>query len=253
MLYRCIAGWMMAEYLLELTHDLPLNTVSKRHPSALIDRWCNGRVDYVEVTCASEEECRQVSEEISSSMSRRNPDLLQVNIKGRRLSSTIRCSCTPMVSSFTLAETHNCLWRSPIKYRDGRELLSLISFNEEDFQRLFTEYEKLGGATILRKALLTRESISDTLTVSVEGLVSTLTQRQIEVMVAALNHGYYDIPRSSSVSEIAAHLGLSASTVQEHLSKAEMKLAKALEPYLKMYRSSKPSFTLSQLGGEDSR
>ncbi|MEM3670594.1 MAG: helix-turn-helix domain-containing protein [Thermoprotei archaeon] len=243
---------MMFEYLLELDHSLPLNNVSKKFPEAQIDRWCNGRVDYVEVVCPSEEMCKLVSSEIGSTMSKRNPDLLQVHIEGKKLNSTVRCVCAPSVSSFAMAEKHNCLWKSPIKYRSGKEYLSIISFSDVEFQSLFSEYEALGEARILRKAPISKESITNSLIVAVDGLLSDLTPRQLESMVAALNYGYYDIPKAASVSEIARHLGLSPSTVEEHLSKAEMKLAKALEPYLKMYRASKPEFTLKTSLSEDS-
>lgn len=58
--------------------------------------------------------------------------------------------------------------------------------------------------------------------------LDTLTDRQRDVLEVAFNHGYYDVPRSASVQEIAAELDLDDSTVAEHLQRAERNLLKHL-------------------------
>lgn len=54
--------------------------------------------------------------------------------------------------------------------------------------------------------------------------LDALTARQYEVLELAYELGYYDIPRGSSTSEIAAELGVDDSTVAEHLQRAEHNL-----------------------------
>lgn len=54
--------------------------------------------------------------------------------------------------------------------------------------------------------------------------LDALTDRQHEVLEVAYELGYYDIPRGSSTSEIAAELGVDDSTVAEHLQRAEHNL-----------------------------
>lgn len=48
-----------------------------------------------------------------------------------------------------------------------------------------------------------------------------MTDRQQEVIQTAFDMGYYDVPRSISTKEVATELGLDASTVAEHLQRAE--------------------------------
>ena len=48
-----------------------------------------------------------------------------------------------------------------------------------------------------------------------------LTRRQTEVLLEAVHAGYYEVPRRSDVLEIARHLSLGRSTVEEHLRAAE--------------------------------
>jgi hypothetical protein len=51
-----------------------------------------------------------------------------------------------------------------------------------------------------------------------------LTDRQREVLEVAYELGYFDVPRRSSTSAVAAELGLDDSTVAEHLQRAERNL-----------------------------
>ncbi len=48
-----------------------------------------------------------------------------------------------------------------------------------------------------------------------------LTDRQREVAQIAVEMGYYDVPRNASVGDVAARLECAASTVSDHLRKAE--------------------------------
>lgn len=51
-----------------------------------------------------------------------------------------------------------------------------------------------------------------------------LTDRQREVVEAAYEEGYYEVPREASTEDIAATLGVDSSTVAEHLQRAERNL-----------------------------
>lgn len=53
---------------------------------------------------------------------------------------------------------------------------------------------------------------------------SKLTDRQYEVLQTAYEMGYYERPRRSNATEIAAELGIDPSTLTEHLAAAQTKL-----------------------------
>jgi predicted DNA binding protein len=241
----------LIEYTVALEHNLPFNNISKKHPDAEIDRWCNGRVDYVEVLCGSAAECAEVAKEIRGTMTKRHPDLLQIFSAGSGLKATIRCSCTPSTSTFNMAEQHNLLWKAPVRYKAGAEIFTLMAFNNSDFKVLFDKYETLGKATILRKTILPKWTLRDTVSVTLESLFSELTRKQLDIILVAVNRGYYNIPRGVAISTIASEIGLSPSTVEEHLSKAEMKLAKSLAPYLRLYHGSLTQFKTRLTTGQN--
>ena len=55
-------------------------------------------------------------------------------------------------------------------------------------------------------------------------ILSCLTERQKEVITAAKESGYYEVPRKTSTEELSQKLGISTATVLEHLRKAEHRL-----------------------------
>jgi predicted DNA binding protein len=57
---------------------------------------------------------------------------------------------------------------------------------------------------------------------------SKLTHRQLEILETAYEKGYFDRPRQSNATEIAAELDINPSTFREHLTAAESKVLKDL-------------------------
>ena len=66
----------------------------------------------------------------------------------------------------------------------------------------------------------------------VEFAHSLLPKQQKKVFIHAYQHGYYEIPRRTTVAKIAKALKLNPSTIGEHLLKAENKLIKSTVPRL---------------------
>lgn len=58
--------------------------------------------------------------------------------------------------------------------------------------------------------------------------LDTLTDRQKQVLEVAFESGYYDVPRNTSTTELAADFDLDDSTVSEHLQRAERNLISAV-------------------------
>ena len=63
-----------------------------------------------------------------------------------------------------------------------------------------------------------------------EGFYAQLTDRQREVLAAAVEVGYYEVPRQANHQDIADHLGIASATVGEHLRKIESTVLKEIIP-----------------------
>lgn len=87
--------------------------------------------------------------------------------------------------------------------------------SQESIRGMVREYVNAGVSPDLRK-LGSYDGQTEAL--------SHLTDRQREVLETAFQAGYYDVPRQASAEEIANELGVDASTVAEHLQRAERNL-----------------------------
>ena len=63
-----------------------------------------------------------------------------------------------------------------------------------------------------------------------DDLVSRLTERQRDVLGAAVELGYYETPRRATHADVAETLGCSTGTVGEHLRKVEARVLSELVP-----------------------
>jgi len=63
-----------------------------------------------------------------------------------------------------------------------------------------------------------------------ERLFAELTERQQEILLTALEMGYYEQPRRATYADIADELGCTKTTVGEHLRKAEEKVLTGIAP-----------------------
>ena len=65
-----------------------------------------------------------------------------------------------------------------------------------------------------------------------EQFVPDLSPRQHEVILAAWERGYYEIPREVTTAELAESFGLDRRTVENHIRRAEQKLVNAIADHL---------------------
>ncbi|MFH1630922.1 MAG: helix-turn-helix domain-containing protein [Candidatus Aenigmatarchaeota archaeon] len=54
--------------------------------------------------------------------------------------------------------------------------------------------------------------------------VPKLTEKQLRIMKAAIENGYYNVPRKITIAKLAKKLGISQSNLAEHLQKAERRI-----------------------------
>ena len=227
----------MEEILLRMAHTLPFNNVSLEFPEATIYRWCNSMVDYLEFRTADDkllDRIRKVLPGVGAALRSR---LVFSSSEHGRLDVMVRCRCTPGNSTVRITENADCLWKPPVVYGGGTEALTVLAPTAPIFRTLYRDLAAVGSVEIVRKAPVSPDILRDSYTLSLGGLFGGLTAKQIEVLVSAVDAGYFQIPKQVSLLQIARKAKVGESTMQEHLSKAESKLLRALLPYLQLYRS----------------
>lgn len=102
----------------------------------------------------------------------------------------------------------DCYLRSARTKTTGQVEWQVIAGNEDALRDLFKELGE-GGCTI---RLISKKQLDDT---------SFVTRKQEAAVRAALDNGYYDYPRRTSLQDLAKGFGVSSSTMGEILQRGE--------------------------------
>ena len=118
----------------------------------------------------------------------------------------------------------------PLQWCASRVNVRLLLFGElrMDILKDILPDAELQSKTVLRGSEVERELLASGL------LLPSLTRRQGQAVLAALETGYYDAPRKVTTGEVAQGLGIARSTFEEHLKAAESQLVRALAPVVRM-------------------
>jgi predicted DNA binding protein len=109
----------------------------------------------------------------------------------------------------------------------------VIAFDEVRTRDLFKDFNKRGPTELIRKRELPLTVLPST--VWVNTLFGDMTSKQMDALLKAHRYGYYTSPREVTTENIAKSLGVSRSTYEEHLRKAENRIVGNLIPYLQLF------------------
>ena len=106
------------------------------------------------------------------------------------------------------------IWDTPSIFKKDKMVISVIG-NEENLKKFLEVIKTLGEITSIsfKKATYNEQTI-----------LSCLTEKQKEILIAAKKNGYYSYPRKINSQELSEKIGLSKPTVVQHLRKAEIRI-----------------------------
>ena len=144
------------------------------------------------------------------------------------------CFCTPENSVGMNVEDLPVLVVSPEVMRGGWEYYRLVLFRHEDFAEVVRRLEGRDFTVEVLEKVEVRGSLSGNL-LEADSVFSSLTGKQMDAMIRAYGHGYYRLPRSADIQEIARRERVKRTTFQEHLKKGENKIIERIIPYMRLY------------------
>ena len=106
-------------------------------------------------------------------------------------------------------------------YTGAWEWYRVMAFLEQDIKKLFKDLERHCEVEVTSRKSISEESVHSSLLISAGSLLSGLTEKQTRAFIAALDNGYYNLPRNASAMEIARRLGIPRSSFVDHLRKAQ--------------------------------
>jgi len=210
-------------------HECPYREISERHPDLTIREWYLSDCQVVELT-SPEAPTDALREEIAEMGT-----ILHESVDASGLHVvTQSCLCSLEDSIIERFEEYNCLYQPPTIHRQGWEHYTVIAFDERDVRALFRDLESDRDVDVLSKTAITEQQIPHSMLAPVDQLFEDVTERQMAALRLALERGYYEQPRQTSLRELAAQTTVARSTFEEHLRKAENKLLTNAGQFLRL-------------------
>jgi predicted DNA binding protein len=110
--------------------------------------------------------------------------------------------------------SYDLVWDTPTVFTCDKIICSVIG-TEENLKRFLDSITFAGD---IKHVSYTKATYAE------DSLLSCLTEKQREVLIAANKYGYYAYPRKITSEQLARQVGLSKPTVVQHLRKAEVRL-----------------------------
>jgi len=123
----------------------------------------------------------------------------------------------------TTLATHDCLLVPPLRYAEGRKWCRVLALDSANLTAFYRDVAAEFPVVVDSK----REVASvraDRPLLTLDSALPDLSPRQRDALLAAVESGYYRIPRETTTAELADELGVERRTVEEHLRRAENKL-----------------------------
>ena len=229
----------MNEIVFRIDRDWPLGRMFKEFPEAVVSQWCNnGERDIFEIRVDQEASLRKLEKEL---MSTANVLAYHTDLNDKVMILVKSCNCYKPGSIAMLITESNCLLMPPIVYNKGWEHYKIVSFQPEDERKFFNGLKKFAEVKILSKTRIFNAGTGSGIRVSMLSLFSRMTNKQLNAMLAAYEHGYYKSPRRITTEKLAEKMDITRPTYEEHLRKAENKIISAIAPYLRLLFYRKPS------------
>jgi len=208
------------------------NDISARYPGTPISMWCIWNRELVQVPTRDETVLKGIETMIRKSGY--CVDRWQ-DSSGSRV-YLLKCTCDRHDSIWNVLGKYSVADAPPTVFLDGWSHWRILSFDEESTRAIFKELNKRGPTELTKKREISLSSLPSS--VWVTSLFSELTHKQADAVLKAHRYGYYSSPRQITTEAVAKGVGVSRSTYEEHLRKAENQIMNSLVPYLQLFVAS---------------
>ena len=215
-----------------IRHPCPFCEFSGMFPDVEMTLWCGGERETMHYLVP---EPTLLGEVIRASEEFLGTELMFKDERSAIVTGPCRHDEFPTV--LNVADRHGCWMVPPETYRGGWETHRIICADRGVLRGFVDEIAREWEIEILS---LRPRSTSDV--ISQVGVVpvhffSGLTDKQLRSLVAAYEEGLLDVPARGDMDQLAKRLGISRSTLGEHLRKAQLQIVRNSYGYLKLHRA----------------
>lgn len=224
------------EASIRVKHECPYREISERHPDLTIREWPLSDCQVLEISSEA-----TPTDELLDEISQLGTVLHESEDEDGYHVVTQSCLCSLEESIIDRFEEHNCLYQSPTIYRQGWEHYTAVAFDGEDLRELLDNLRSDREIELLSKTSISETQIPHSMLAPAGQLFEDLTHRQLAALQLALERGYYEQPRKTSLRDLAEQTAVARSTYEEHLRKAENKLITSAGQFLRLVTASSTS------------
>lgn len=127
---------------------------------------------------------------------------------------------------------NDCLLLPPLRYEHGDKVVRVLALESAALTRCFRDMVADGLSVSVDAKQAVDTVPEETPVLTARDTLPELTRRQRTVLMAAIDAGYYELPRDVTTAELAAELDLARRTVEEHLRRAEKKVVTGMAAFL---------------------
>lgn len=233
------------EASIRVKHECPYRKISERYPDLTIREWPLSDCQVLEITTET-----TPTDELLDEINEIGTVLYESADDSGYHVVTQSCLCSFEDSVIDRFEDHNCLYQSPTIYRQGWEHYTVIAFDGEDVRELLKSLRSDREIELLSKTSSSETQIPHSMLAPANQLFEEITDRQLAALQLALESGYYEQPRKTSLRDLAEQTAVARSTYEEHLRKAENKLLTNAGQFLRLVTATS---TTDPLGVESGR
>lgn len=229
----CLTGEDIDEIEVEIMKNDAFGELSRLLEGCEIFRWCDLKLDIIQVEL-NNRHTTEAAKTLREFLQNSGFKVVGLSTGDGTIEVALTCRCMIENSTVSRIEDMNGVPLMPVRYMGGIEHIRFLTFSGQDAVRIVESLRMVGTVKVTGKTQATKFLPRKVFTLSIEDVARNLTPRQIECFNAAFELGYYSIPKRVTIEDLASKLGMSRSTLQEHLRKAEIRLLSSIRPYLRM-------------------
>jgi predicted DNA binding protein len=222
---------MTFEIRIKAQHNCPFLEFSKHFGNKQIHSYCSREFDIVLVPCEITQDHINIAKSI---FPKQLVDTWRITSSFRTNFIIMNCICESMYETTisSLIQRNGGMLNYPIIYEGGWEYHKILCVDKQVVSTIIDQLKSLPTYEILAINDLGIDGIFKSQMISVPEIISSLTERQISILVQAYERGYYEIPRKVRTQDLADSLEISRYGVDKNLRTAENKLIRSIVPYL---------------------
>lgn len=126
---------------------------------------------------------------------------------------------------------HGCLSLPPLTYESGTKRCKVLALDPAELTAVYNGLLEDGPVTVRTKREI-HGLHPEVPILSLDDVFPSLSDRQLETFRTAYDNGYYEVPRGTTTEALGEALGVDRRTAEDHLRRAENKIAETLADHL---------------------